>query len=197
MIKVQTPLARLAFPDLFVPKAIEEDKDPTYGCNLLFALDADMTDLKAAVRQAGEEKWGKERFDELVRTKQLRLPFKDQAEKADKWVGYTEGFYIITRTKEQPGLINRQGQPILDPTAVYGGLQVYASVNAYAWEHRTGGNGVSFGLLNLMVWKDDGTKWGGRAEPTKDFKDLIERAKAEDPTAGAKPASKDALFGDL
>jgi hypothetical protein len=72
--KVVTPKFRLSFPELFEPKAFE-NQAAKYSIQMLFDKKTDLAPLKAVVKKAANEKWG----DNLP--KGILLPFKDGNEK--------------------------------------------------------------------------------------------------------------------
>lgn len=179
--KIITPECRLSFPVLFVPKPPEPGKEPEFSASFLFALNTDLTELERAAKAAAVEKWG-ERAKEMFERKQLKWPIKDQADK-QHLAGYTEGAYISARAKQRPGVVDANLNPVMDPAEVFAGMIVRASLNAFAFDHPVGGKGVSFGLQNVLIVKDDGTRYDGRSKPENDFADYAQAAKAA--TGGA------------
>lgn len=165
--KVMTPEFRASFADVFVPRAPEEGKEPVYAVTMLFAKDADLSALKAAAKAAAIEKWG---ADQNKWPKNLKLPFRDQGEK--DYDGYEAGcIFVRASSKQKPGLVDANVQPIIDPSEFYSGCYARATVNAFAWggaAHQKGQNGVSFGLQNIQKIHD-GEAFGGRSKPTDDF----------------------------
>lgn len=154
--KVNTPRARLSYPHLFEPQQYGE-QEPKYSCELLFEEGTDLSQLKAAVDVAIEEKWGNKP------PKKLRLPFRDGDEKEDK-DGYEGVTFIVARAKQQPGLVKgRTLEPVTDRNDIYGGCYVIANVTAFAYEHKQGGKGVSF-ALNHVLKVADGERFGGEPQ---------------------------------
>lgn len=185
--KVITPVARLSFPALFEPKAMEPGQEPKYSATLLFPLDADLSALKKAAAAAAEEKFGAKAKD-LIKAGKIKWPIKDQADKSHLQ-GYTEGSFIAARSSAKPGVVNAALQPIIDPADVFAGVLVRASVSAYAYDHPVGGKGVSFSLNNVMVVRDDGVRFDGRSSPDQDFAEF-----KDDEPAAAAAGSRDELF---
>ena len=68
----------------------------------------------------------------------------------------------------QPGMVDQKLQAIIAKDAVYGGLICRAQVNAYAYD-TNGNKGVTFGLNNLQILKDDGTTFSSKADPAGVF----------------------------
>lgn len=187
--KILTPEARLSFPVLFTPRAPEPGAEPKYSCTLLFPLDANLSALQKAMRDCAMEKWGPA-AKEMVAKHQLKWPIKNQEAKSHL-AGYREGHYLACSSKTAPGVVNAQLQRIIDPAEVWAGQIVIASVKPYAWAHPTGGKGVSFGLLNLMIVRDDGVRLDGRSAPEEDFAGL---AQAEPPESAPQAEEKSDLW---
>ena len=184
--KVLTPEFRSAFVAVFKAKGIKGDASAKekFGVTMLFPKGTDLSALKAAAHEAAVNKWGKDL------PKKLKTPFKDQGERADDYAGFEEGgIYITAQSDTRPGVVDAKVQDIIDENDFYSGCWARATVNAYAWEHPTGGKGVSFGLLNVQKLRDGDRLGGGRAKPTEDFTP-VEGANDE---GGASTA--DALFG--
>lgn len=172
-----TAPVRIAFPHLFTPKAKSDEKPDqlVYQCVLLLPPDTDLGPYNAAIQAAIKETWGKE-------PPRWRSPLLEAANKSHL-DGYEDGWwYINLQSKRRPGVVDRMGIPIGDPEAVYGGQWVKAFINAFAWDNKTGGKGVSFGLNGIQVVKDGDRRFGaGQVDVTKVF----------------KPLSDDDLLGDL
>jgi hypothetical protein len=160
-----TPKARLSFPTLFRPKAIEQGKEPVYSCTLLFSPEAQATPEFAALKKAAHdcvmEKWnGKPPAG-------LRSPFRKAEEKEGR-EGYEPGWiFINVSSKQRPGVVDRNRQQIIDENDIYPGCWVIASLNPYAYDQK-GNKGVSFGLNNVMKVAD-GTALGSRVRAEDDF----------------------------
>ena len=168
---VVTPVARLSFPQLFKAKKVNpDDATAKFSATLLFDKKAQKTPefkrLQAAVEEAIEEKWGSDR------PKKLKLPFLTTEDFDKVPDGYTDDMIIVrTNTTIQPGVVDRRNQPILDEEDIYPGCYVDAAVHAYAWEHRTGGKGVSIGLDHIRFRKD-GEPFRKNSKPTDVFDEL-------------------------
>lgn len=162
-------LVRISFPVLFVPRVNEssDDKTPKYGANFLLPLDYPVDEIQTRIVNAAVARWGKEAI-ELLKEKEIKTPLKNQA-RMSKHQGYGEGYYITTSSRDRPGVVDANVQPIMDPSEVWGGLLCRCTVNVYTYDHPKGGKGVGFGLQNVMIVKDDGTRWDNRAKAEDDF----------------------------
>lgn len=170
--RVVTPTARLSFPALFEPKAMEEGGKAQYSCELIFEKGADLTALKAAAREAMEAKWP----DPKNRPKNIKSPFRDGSDREGK-KGYENCTFIGARSKDKPQVVVGPNRAeCTNQSDVYGGCYVRASVTAFAYD-QAGNRGVSFALNN--VWKiKDGEPFGNRRTAEQDFEDVEMDAEA-------------------
>jgi len=174
---VITPDVRLAFPSLhkMKPRARGSDK-MTYQATLLPPPGVSLAPFQDAMKAAMAAKW-----DKLVKLDSRNNPLKPAGEK--DYSGFTEGWtYISTNSDRAVGLVNRRSQPValeqIEDT-FYPGCWVKAFVNAFGWEHPTGGRGVSFGLMGLQFVRDD-ERFDGRRDVTTVFVPLEEAEAADD-----------------
>lgn len=165
--KIVTPEARLSYPNLFKARSVNGN-EPKYSCTLIFGAKADLSKLKTAALEAAREKWGS-KADDMIKRKQLKLPFRDGAEKDGE--GYGEGTIFVNATsKQKPGLVDRGLEPIIEDGDLYPGCYVRASLRAFAYDTQ-GNKGVSFGLQNVQKLRD-GDPIGGRSRPADDFEPI-------------------------
>ena len=82
------------------------------------------------------------------------------------------GCYSVQATSNnKPGIVDAALNPIMDANEIYSGAYYRASIRAYAWDHPTGGKGVSIALDNVMKVKD-GEAFSGRTDASADFADF-------------------------
>lgn len=189
---ILTPEARIAFPYLFVPRARSKDKPDgrkTYQCSLLFPPTTDFKPFVEALKTAMIEKWGK-----VIPLAASKNPIRDCAEKSNL-EGYKPGWrYINLHSGIRPGVVTRQNVPVADESLVYGGMWVRAFINAFAWSHPDGGNGVSFGLQGVQLVRDD--EKFSKSSVMPEFTALDPIPPGGVPGAKtAAPGSLDSLFG--
>jgi len=176
---VVTSEVRLSFPALFTPKPRFRGSDSeTYQAVLLLPPDTDMTPFDSALKAAMIEKFGKP-----IKLPAAKNPVKDCAEKGIQ--GYDEGWhYINLHSRQQPPVVDRRGVPVTDESMIYAGCWVRAYINAFAWDHPSGGKGVSFGLNAIQFVRDD-DRLDGRATTTAVFEPL------DDPEGSESPEGSD------
>jgi len=165
---ILTPNATLSFPALFAPKPRSEGAKPVYSCSLLFSPEAQRSPEYKAMQMACANA-AKAKFGADVKFASLLLPFRDAGEK--EHAGYEEGWtYISPWSEQRPGVVDAQVQDVIDPSLVYAGQTVRASIAPFAWKN-SGRMGVSFGLNHLQLVKE-GTRIDGRIPANKAFKPI-------------------------
>lgn len=164
--KCTSPEFRLSFPAVWKPKAFEQ-QEPKYSVVMLFDKKTDLKDLKRVVMLAATEKFGaKESWP-----KGLRLPFKNGDEKTDLQ-GYAGTIVVNASSKQRPGVVDRQKQPILLEEDFYAGCYARATLIAFAYD-KAGNRGVSFSLQNLQKLRD-GEPFSGRKKAEDDFDSVMD-----------------------
>ena len=168
-----TPKFRVSFPNLFKAQHNKLSGKDEFTVVALFPKDADLSALKKAAHDACVKKWGP---NEKTWPKNIRSPFRDQGEKAKendagKVVlpsGHVAGaIFMNFKSKERPGVVGPDLQPIIDPSEIYAGCYARAAVTAFAYD-QAGNRGVSFGLNNIQKM-GDGDHFGGRTKAEDDF----------------------------
>lgn len=188
---VMTPKFRVSFPDAFVARAIEDGKEADFGLTMLFAPGTDLAPLYAAAKQAAQLKWG----DKIP--PKLKTPFKKAEEGSDaegnRYEGYEDDgmIFVRARSKRKPDIKDESGQRrITDAGEFYAGCYARALIHAYAWVHKTGGCGVSFGLDHIQRWGHGEQFSGGFANADGLFESVEDDAFPND-----APAPEASIFG--
>lgn len=167
MPQVTTGKARLSYPNLFEPKARDEDKpdDKVYSAMLMIPKSdtKTMEALWAAEAQAKED--GKSLWGGKIPGNLKPSIIKDGDDTADDYPERAGHWHLSVSSKNQPGVVDRNVQPIMNQSQIYAGCYVRAALNARAYNHAKGGKGVTFYLNHIQKW-EDGEPLGGitRAE---------------------------------
>lgn len=163
--KVITGEARMSYVHLIEPYSFEEGQAPKYMVTLLIpkgdkkTVEAIKAAEKAAIEQGKREKWhGK--VPSNLRTVLKDGDEMDQPENQGMWV-------VRVSSKNKPGIVDKDLQPILDPTEIYSGCWGRFSLNLYPYS-AMGNNGVSAGLNNVQKTRDD-EGLGGFTRAEDDF----------------------------
>lgn len=177
MISIKTPKFRVSYPNVFKARINPLNGKEEYSVEALFDKDADLSELKEAAKKAVIEKWG---ADQTKWPKNLKMPFRDQAEKEKDGVladHYEKGAYFLRlKSNRRPGIVDAQCSPIDNETEFYGGCYARASVAVFAYD-QAGNRGVSFGLSNLQKIAD-GEAFSGRVAASDDFEPVGEKQSA-------------------
>ena len=182
---IVTPKGRMLYPGLFtpaLPKGETDQAKASYQLTLIFPKAADMAILSAAVNDAITAKWGAGPYK--FKVKKPFLKTEDQPRFAE----HADEYPVMLRagTKQKPASVFASMKPCTTEEEVYGGRWAQMSLNAYAWDHPTGGRGVSFGLNHVMLLDNDEPLGGGRVRVEDAFEAVDDAA-----TDGK---SADALF---
>ena len=179
---------RLAFPEIWVAKAGAEGGKEKFSVTMLYPKDGSslipsmpgngILELRKLALAAIKEKWGEDKAKWPASIKAIDLktyvspngkdgwPIRDGD--TVEWDGFSGCFFARASSQFQPGVVNAKTQPIIDKSLVYGGLICRAQVNAFAYDN-SGNKGVSFGLNNLQILKDDGVAFGNRQNASEVF----------------------------
>jgi len=178
-IKLTTPVFRASFANVFKPRVPFEGQEAVYSVEMLFdkkgysgkgASEADkksgdMKWLKAAIKQVADAKWGEGKWP-----KNFKSPIKDGDEK--ELEGYPGNFFLTVKSKQKPGIVDRQLNEIIDPSEFYSGCYAKATV-VVKWYSTAGNNGVAVYLSNLQKFAD-GEAFSGKRNAKDDFDALEE-----------------------
>lgn len=165
--RVVTGKVRLSYVNIFKPRKRDDDDDASEAYSVLLLIpksDAKTrADLKAAieaakVRDAG--KWG----GKVPANLKLTIHDGDTRDDLDEKPEYRGMLYMSVSSNRKPGIVDRNVQPILDPSEVYSGCYARVEINAAGYNTK-GNRGISF-YLNHVQKIADGEPLGGmtRAE---------------------------------
>lgn len=174
MANVITPVFRVSYPNVFKPQLNKMSGQEEYSLVALFPKGADLTALKQEAQRALEEKFGK---DQKSWPKNIKTPFRDQAERAKNVdgkevlpAGHEAGaIFMNLKSKQRPGLVDglNKNEDIISESDFYAGCYAKASVRAYAYDQK-GNRGVSFGLQNIQKVKE-GEPLTGKMKASDEF----------------------------
>lgn len=173
MSKLITPEFRGSFVHILEPHAIkaapgEKQPEPRFQITIpIDKKDPFWKKVDKLIEETAVAKWGK------VPAK-LKNPKKDGDavdDDGNKRPEFEGRWSIQASSKNKPGIVDASLQPIIDANEIYSGAWFRASIRAYAWEHPTGGKGVSIALDNVMKIRDD-EAFSGRSKAEDDFADF-------------------------
>lgn len=173
--KVVTGEVRLSYANVFEPKKNDKDKDVWSSLLLIPKTDrATLAKLKKAAEVALEEGISNGKLKKGMSLKNAWTTLKDGDDRddLDEKPEYAGNYYMNVNAYRKPGVVDKNVQPILDPTEVYSGCYARVSINAYAYNVDTN-KGVTFGLNNVQKLRD-GDSLGGVASKAEDDFDAVE-----------------------
>ena len=158
---------RLSYTHVFEKHSFDGNPDNgKYSTNILIpkteteTIKALKSAIEAAKNAAIASKWqGK-------CPKDLKSPLLDGDQKDDDEV-YAGHYYLNAKASTRPGVVDRNGQPIIDEEEIYSGVWAYVSVAFFGFNVNVN-KGLSCGLNNIKKSKDD-EKLGGRVSASTDF----------------------------
>jgi hypothetical protein len=194
--KIVTPPFRGSYVNFLTPRKPSEDADPQYS--VLIVLPKKDKKTKLFMKRLDDAIDGvlKEKFGKVIpRARLNNFPVKDGDDDVDDdGNAQFPGCWLIRATnKRKPGVIDKKGNDLFEEEDVYSGAWYHVSVSPWAWDHKTGGKGVSINLHNACKVKDD-EKFTSIADAHEDFGELLEDGDDDDEEdEPVKPRKKDPL----
>lgn len=169
--KVTTGKVRLSYAHLFEPHAIDGN-EPKYSVSVIIPKTDKETlqAIKEAVNEAKEQ--GKGKWGGKVPSN-IKTPLRDGDIDREGDEAYAGCYFLNANSKNKPGIVDINVQPILDATEVYSGCYARLTLNFYAY-NANGNKGIAAGLGNVQKLAD-GEPLGGFTRAEDDF-DAIESA---------------------
>lgn len=174
--KITIPNVRFSYAHVFQPYAFEGDtKEPKYSVTILIPKTATDTvaKIKAAIKAAYEEakvqRWGNKAVAKWFNP--LQDGDEPTADGDDRGEAFAGHWYINTKSRTKPGLVDKNLQPILDTDEFYSGCYGHVSV-AFSGFDNSGNKGISAFLNNIMKTKDGTPLGSGASTPEEDFAGL-------------------------
>lgn len=163
--KVVTGEVRLSYAHIWEPSAIEGN-EPKYSVSVIVSKNDKETlrAIKEAVEEAKEA--GKGKWNGKI-PPVLKTPLRDGDVERPDDEAYAGCYFFNASSKNKPGIVDENVQPILDQSEVYSGCYARVSVNFYAY-NANGNKGVAAGLGNIQKIKD-GDSLGGATRAEDDF----------------------------
>lgn len=171
LTRVVTGKVRLSYAHLFEPYTNDPEKEARYSTTILIPKSDKATMEKIRKAEAAAKEEGKSsKFGGKIPSN-LQSIIHDGDEEADleRNPEYAGCYYMAMSSKQRPGVVDPDLNPILDSTQVYSGCYARVSINAFPY-NTAGKKGVSFGLNNVQ-FLEDGEPLGGRTRAEDDFAD--------------------------
>lgn len=181
-MKVILKDVRLAFPDLFTPKAqLGDDGNPgtpKYGCALIYEPDHPCVKLlHDAEAEVAKAKWGAKAEAYLKEVKANGRDVVQDGNKKASYDGYSGMQFTNANRKAdggRPTVIDRDRTPLAAGDGKpYAGCYVIAHVNVWAQDNKKGGKRINAELSGVQFLRDgDSFSAGAPPADVDDFADL-------------------------
>lgn len=168
--KVVTGKVRLSYAHLFEPYSIN-GSEPKYSTMILIPKSDKETFAKIEAAQKAAAEAGKDKFNGKVPTN-LRTTLRDGDEEQDTVAEphYAGHYFMNVSSKQRPGVVDKDLNPILDNSEIYSGCYARVSLNFFAY-NTAGNKGISAGLNNVQKLADGDPLGGAGTSPESDFGD--------------------------
>ena len=164
--RVITGKCRASYVHLFEPYSTN-GSEPKYSVSLIIpksdkeTISKIQTAVEEAIQNGITSKWGGKR------PLTLKTPLRDGDEEKPDDAAYADSYFINCNSTARPGMVDRKRIPITDPTVIYSGCYIRASINIYPF-NTNGNRGVGAGLVNIQFW-EDGEPLNGRVRAEDEF----------------------------
>lgn len=201
---IKAPKARFAFTKgLFEAQQTQSGK-MQYGASLLWPKGTNLDDLKKAAADAAVAEWG-DKAIQMIKDGLIHSPFLDgdgpqgkSKKTGEPHAGFPGSTFVrvISGAEFKPKIVDRRLLPIVSVEDFPSGSWGFPVVNAFTWENKEKGKGISFGVSLVQVTqKAEGADvlGGGGASPESYFEKIEDDGPA--PEATKTGAGAGGLFG--
>lgn len=163
--KVVTGKVRGSYVNIFRPRMNDMSGKDEYSMTILIPKEDKTTIAKinAAIEEARKEKFGDKT------PVKFRTPLRDGDEERPEDDAYKGHYFLNLKSQNQPGIVDKDRQEVIDDKEFISGDYCRVSMNAYPYDVN-GNKGVAFGLGNVQVLAK-GQPLTGRARAEDDFDD--------------------------
>lgn len=193
-MKIRLDNVRLAFPNLFEPKAAKAGQKAKYSASFIFPKDHPVVgQIREAMVSAAKAKWG-DKWEDIYNALRAadKLAVHDGDGKAD-YAGYKGNLYVNASNEVRP-LVLGGGPDGKAPLAasdgkLYAGCYVNALVEFWAQAHAEHGKRINASLLGVQFASDGERLSGGATAAADDFAAIPQAATAAAVATGAGAAA--------
>lgn len=166
------PGVRIAFADIFVPKAQGDNPVEKFACTFLIPDGSELEKkINAEILAKAEAKWpGKgAAIVKQISGNNMRFCFRPEGEK--DYNGFAGNRFFKATNTVRPTVIDRDKTPLTQADGKpYSGCYVNASVEFYAYDNN--GKGIACQLKGIQFFKDGDAFTGGGVASPDDFEEL-------------------------
>jgi hypothetical protein len=184
------PRGRMMYPYFYkpsMPQGETDEEKARFQCTVIFPAGVNLDALAEEVEARAVDKWGSD-YKKKFKVKKPFLKTEDYPKMGE----LAEKFPIFVRcnSKERPQVVRGDMSNVDEAKGVeevYPGRWARVSVRPWAYDHPTGGKGISLGLQNVQLLEHDDRLAGGRPQAQDEFE-------AIGGEAGKSGSSTDSLF---
>lgn len=149
MTKVTTGIVKLAYANIFEAHAIEEVEgyEPRYSTTVIISKN-DIETMIALLKGINEA-INQLKKDNNTKSK-IRLPLRDGDLERPEDPLYKGCYFLNTNSKNKPGIVDSNVNPIVEPMEVNNGSYAKVSFNLYSY-NANGNRGIAAGLNNIQL----------------------------------------------
>ncbi len=164
---------RLSYPHLFVAKQGDEGGEPKYGATFILDKKAHAPLIKLI-----EETCARVALDFFKKKVPLKRICLRDGNDYDGKDGYgDEVMFVSAKETRRPIVVDGDLTPLTkDDTRPYAGCYVNATIRVFAYEHKTGGRGVSAALRAVQFYKDGESFGAGPVNAEDEFEPVSKSA---------------------
>lgn len=170
--KVVTKKVRFSYANVWKPTAVEEGQEPKYNITVLIPK-TDTVTLEKIEKAIETEynilKMGNGNKD----LKKWHNPLKDGDEEYPEDENYHGMMFIRAASKNKPGIVDKDAEPIMEQDEFYSGCWGRISLNFFNFKVPTN-TGVGAGLNHVQKLEDGEHLGGARSTAAEDFADDLE-----------------------
>lgn len=176
--RCKTPVFRSTYAFVFEPHETPNGDLKYQICMIYKKSNAkEMKGMAQAIVNAAAKKFG---MDHTKWAKTMKCPMRDGDEERDG-KEYENSIFVNSGSKNKPGIVDRNLDPIMNTDEFYSGCYARASISFYGYD-QAGNKGVGCGLNNLLFW-EDGERLDGSVKAEDDFSEFKQEAAVSDDDA--------------
>lgn len=182
--QVTTSKVRLSYVNVFEPKGYN-GQPPKFSVTCL--LPKEDTKGLELIQQAIQAEYEAEKNGKLKGVTKPKTPIHDGdgvKSTGEEYGPECKGHWVFTASANPeypPSIVDRNVQPILDPTKVYSGCYGHVALSIYAYSNQS--KGIGFGL-NGVQKVADGDPLGNTFDPSSAFSAVASTGEGVDPLTG-------------
>lgn len=163
-MKLMIQNVRMAFPNIFTPRAFGDGEPDFNGLFLLAPNHKQIKEINAAIDAVGKEKWGA-KADAILKTlRATDKTFLHNGDTKSQYEGFEGNLFIAARSKIRPTTLNRDRSPLTAEDGVlYSGCYVNLSIEGWAQDNKFGKR-VNATLRGVQYF-GPGDAFGGATKP--------------------------------